>query len=54
MTMGEDPITQALEASSKRKDCLEKVFFNLEAQTRAIMNVTIEWKDFKDYFVDID
>jgi hypothetical protein len=27
---------------------------NLEAQTRAIMNVTLEWKDFKDYFVDID
>jgi hypothetical protein len=54
LAMGEDPITQALEASSKQKDHLEKVFVNLEAQTRAIIIVTIEWKDFKDYFVDID
>jgi hypothetical protein len=51
MTMEEDPITQALEAISKRKDRLEKVSVNLKAQTRAI---TMEWKDFKDYFVDID
>jgi hypothetical protein len=53
MAIEENPIAQTLEASSKRKDHLEKVFANLEVQRKEIMNVTMEWKDFKKYFVDL-
>jgi len=54
MATEEDPIAQALEAGSERKDRLEKVFANLEVQRRAIMDFTMEWKDFEDYFADLD
>ncbi len=54
MVMKEDPIVQALKVSSKRKDRLEKVFTNLEVQRRAIMDITMEWKDFEDYFAYLD
>jgi hypothetical protein len=54
MAIKEDPIPQALEGGSQRKDRLEKVFANLEVQKKKIMNVTMEWKNFKKYFVDLD
>jgi hypothetical protein len=54
MATEEDPIAQALEAGSERKDRLEKVFANLEVQRRAIMDFSMEWKDFEDYFADLD
>ncbi|CAM6015351.1 unnamed protein product [Sphagnum balticum] len=54
MATEEDPIAQALEAGSERKDRLEKVFANMEVQRRAIMDFTMEWKDFEDYFADLD
>jgi hypothetical protein len=54
MVMEEDPIVQALEAGSKQKDHLDKVFTNLEVQRRAIMDITMEWKNFKDYFAYLD
>jgi hypothetical protein len=44
----------SIRGSFERKDHLEKVFVNLEVQKREIMNVTMEWKDFKKYFVDLD
>ncbi len=54
MAIDEDPILQALKAGSQRKDHLEKVFANLEVQRKEIMNVTMEWKNFKEYFVDLN
>jgi hypothetical protein len=47
MAIEDDPVAQALEVGFERKDCLEKVFTNLGVQRRLIMNVTMEWKDFK-------
>jgi hypothetical protein len=54
MAIKEDPIAQALKASSEWKDRLKKVFANLEVQRKEKMNVTMEWKNFKKYFVDLD
>ncbi len=47
MAIEEDPILQALEASFEQIDHLEKVFANFEVQKKDIMNVTMEWKNFK-------
>ncbi len=52
--MEEDPIVQELEAGFEQKDRLKKVFANLEIQRRAIMDITMEWKNFKDYFGNLD
>jgi hypothetical protein len=54
MAMEEDPIVQELEAGFEQKDRLKKVFVNLEIQKRAIMDITMEWKNFKDYFGNLD
>ncbi len=47
MAIEDNPIAQALEVGFEQKDYLKKVFANLEVQRRLIMNVTMEWKDFK-------
>jgi len=54
MAIEEDPILHALKVGSQQKDRLEKVFANLEVQRKEIMNVTMEWKNFKEYFVDLN
>jgi hypothetical protein len=54
MATEEDPIVQALEIGFKQKNHLDKVFTNLEVQRRAIMDITMEWKNFKDYFAYLD
>lgn len=54
MATEEDPTVQALEVGFKQKDYLDKVFTNFEVQKRTIMDITMEWKNFKDYFAYLD
>ncbi|CAK9867851.1 unnamed protein product [Sphagnum jensenii] len=54
MATEEDPISSAVEAGSERKERLRKVFANLEIQRAAIVNCTLEWKEFEDYFAELE
>ncbi|CAM6038290.1 unnamed protein product [Sphagnum compactum] len=54
MATEEDPISSAVEAGSERKERLRKVFGNLEIQRAAIVNCTLEWKEFEDYFAELE
>lgn len=50
-----DPVKESLEvAVPTRKERLQKVMADLEVQRAAIVNCTLEWKEFEDYFTELE
>ncbi|KAG0617693.1 hypothetical protein M758_4G008200 [Ceratodon purpureus] len=50
-----DPVKESLEAAvPTRKERLQKVMADLEIQRAAIVNCTLEWKEFEDYFTELE
>jgi hypothetical protein len=49
-----DPVKESLEAGPTRKERLQKVMADLEVQRAAIVNCTLEWKEFEDYFTELE
>ena len=49
-----DPVTQSLESVPARKERLQKVFADLEIQKAAIVSCTLEWKEFEEYFAELE
>lgn len=49
-----DPVKESLEAVPTRKERLQKVMADLEIQRAAIVNCTLEWKEFEEYFTELE
>ena len=49
-----DPVKESLEAVPTRKERLRKLMADLEIQRAAIVNCTLEWKEFEDYFTELE
>lgn len=49
-----DPVKESLEAVPTRKERLQKVMADLEIERAAMMNCTLEWKEFEDYFTELE
>lgn len=49
-----DPVMEKLESIPTRKERLQKVMADLEIQRAAIVNCTLEWKEFEDYFTELE
>lgn len=49
-----DPVKESLEAVPSRKERLQKVMADLEIQRAAIVNCSLEWKEFEDYFTELE
>jgi hypothetical protein len=49
-----DPVIKSLESVPGRKERLQRVMADLEIHRAAIMNCTLEWKEFDKYFSELE